>query len=172
MSEQYLGEIRMFAGNFAPANWAFCDGRQLAISEYDALFALLGTTYGGDGETTFALPDLRGRLPVNQGTGPDGTPYALGAQGGSETVTLTSDQLPQHTHTLAADGGGANQESPAGHVPARSNLVDAYIGMRPNLSMRGDAISPVGGGQPHDNMQPYLSVSFIIALVGVWPQQQ
>lgn len=172
MSTAYLGEIRMFGGNYAPQGWALCEGQLLSVSDNDALFALIGTTYGGDGQTTFALPDLRGRLPVNHGTGPDGNSYLPGARGGEETVVITTDQLPAHSHPLVADSGGANQESPADHVPARSNVVDAYIGRGPNLSLRQDAVTPIGGGQPHDNVQPYLCVSFIIALTGVWPSQQ
>lgn len=171
MSDPYLGEIRMFGGNYAPAGWALCDGRLLAISENDALFALIGTAYGGDGETTFALPDLRGRLPVNQGQGPDGTSYPIGARGGAETVTLRTDDLPSHRHMIVGDGGDADQESPADHVLARSNTVNAYIARNPNQSLNADALAPIGGGQPHDNMQPYRCVTFIISLGGIWPSR-
>jgi microcystin-dependent protein len=171
MTTPYIGEIRIFGGNFAPNGWAFCDGSLLSIPEHDALFSLIGTTYGGDGENTFALPDLRGRLPVHQGTGPDGANYVIGQQGGAETVTLTADQAPEHSHTMVGSGDIGNQTSPVGHVLARSNTLDAYSNRPPNLQMRAASTTPVGGGQPHENMQPYLPISFIIALFGVYPTQ-
>lgn len=171
MSTQYIGEIRMFGGNFAPAGWAFCDGSLLPISENDALFALIGTTYGGDGQTTFGVPDLRGRLPVVQGTGPDGTTYVMGQMGGTETVTLTQGQLPAHAHPLMASPGPASETSPAGHVLARSTSVRAYTEREPIVAMGSLFDQHTGGGQPHENMQPYLPVSFIIALFGVFPSQ-
>jgi microcystin-dependent protein len=161
----------MFGGNFAPAGWAFCDGSLMAISENDALFALIGTTYGGDGQSTFGLPDLRGRLPVHQGTGPDGQTHVMGQVAGDETVTLTTQQLPAHTHALTAAFQGANQTNPANHLLARSNLVDAYINRAPDIGMSGQAIEATGGSQPHENLQPFLPISFIISLFGIFPSQ-
>lgn len=171
MSSPYVGEIRMFGGNFAPQGWEFCDGRLLAISENDALFALIGTTYGGDGQSTFGLPDLRGRLPVHQGTGPDGTTYQMGQMAGSETVTLTDQQMPSHRHALVADGDLGNQSSAKDHVLSRSNTVDAYTNRPPDVQLDAQSVGTAGGNQPHDNMQPYLPVSFIISLFGVFPSQ-
>lgn len=171
MSTAYIGEIRMFGGNYAPAGWHLCDGSLLAISENDALFALIGTTYGGDGQTTFGLPDLRGRLPVGQGTGPDGTSYLMGQMAGAETVTLTEQQLPSHTHTMVADSDLANEVNPTNHVFARSNLVDAYYDRPPDTQLSSAVLAPTGGGNPHENMQPYLPISFIISLTGVYPSQ-
>lgn len=171
MSTPYIGEIRMFGGNFAPQGWAFCDGQLLAISENDALFSLIGTTYGGDGETTFGLPDLRGRLPVHQGTGPDGTSYTTGQVAGVETVTLTSQQIPAHRHPLVVDGDLGNQSSAKDHVLARSNTVDAYVNRPPDLQLSAQAVSSTGGNQPHENVQPYLCISFIISLFGIFPSQ-
>ena len=170
MSLPYIGEIRMFGGNFAPAGWAFCEGQLLPISENDALFNLIGTTYGGDGQNTFALPDLRGRLPVHQGTGSDGISYTLGETGGVESVTLTTAQIPAHTHPLRANNGQpGNAITPAGNFPAISLNVTPFIEDATNGFFNAAAISPAGGSQPHENMQPYLCVSFIISLYGVFP---
>ena len=171
MSEAYLGEIRMFAGNFAPQNWAPCDGRLLPIAENDALFTLLGTTYGGDGQTTFGLPDLRGRLPIGMGSGPGLSPRAQGQAMGVESVTLTVAQTPAHTHAFAA-GGASSSTSPQGLVPAAATGFSFYAAT-PSGS---DALNPgtvqaVGSGQPHDNVMPSLAVSFIIALAGIYPSQ-
>lgn len=171
MSDPYLGEVRMFGGNFAPSGWAFCDGRTLAIAENDALFALIGTTYGGDGQTTFNLPDLRGRLPVNQGTGPSGDTYIAGQQAGEEQVTLETANLPAHTHALLAGAEAADRANPKGHVPARSNTINAYITGAPNVALSSESITSTGGSQPHENVQPYQCISFIIALTGVYPTQ-
>ncbi|MGB0101953.1 MAG: tail fiber protein [Nocardioides sp.] len=165
MAQPYVGEIRMFGGNFAPSGWQLCEGQLLAISEYDSLFALIGTSYGGNGSTTFALPDLRGRLPVHQGNG-----LLLAETGGAEEVTLTLPQIPTHTHSLAVAGDRAGtQTSPAGNLPARSFNVTPYLNEAPSASFSGSAITSVGGSQPHTNLQPYLCVHFIISLFGIFP---
>jgi microcystin-dependent protein len=166
--DPFIGEIKMFGGNFAPQGWAFCDGSLLPISQYDALFSLLGTTYGGDGQTTFALPDLRGRVPIHVNSA-----YPQGAQVGSETVTLTQDQMPAHTHLATALTNAGSANNPGGHVWAGSTTSDnRYIG---SLNAAGTfnpaALQPAGGNQPHDNMQPYLVINFIIALEGIYPTQ-
>lgn len=171
MGTPYVGEIRMFGGNFAPLGWAFCNGSLLSISENEALFTLIGTTYGGDGETTFAVPDLRGRLPVHQGAGPDGTTYSVGQSGGEERVTLTTNQLPNHTHPMRAAAIAGNQTSPGGHLPANTTGVALYINDPPDGNMNAQSIASAGGGQPHENMQPYLPLSFIISLFGFFPSQ-
>lgn len=168
MSTPYVGEIRMFAGNFAPLGWSFCDGKLVSIAENEVLFALLGTTYGGDGESTFALPDLRGRLAVAPGSDPQGQSYILGEVGGTETVMLRTAQLPTHRHPLTAVGQLGNEVSPQNHLLARSNLLDAYTN-RPADGQLADVVGSIGGGQPHDNMQPYLCIAFIISLFGVFP---
>ena len=164
MSDAYLGEIRMCGLNFAPVNWAFCNGDLLPIADYNALFNLIGTTYGGDGITTFALPDMRGRLPVHQGNG-----FMIGHAAGSESVTLDSHQVPSHTHTLNGSADAAASRSPVGTVPATASR--SVYGAGPISPMSPQALAPVGGGQPHDNRQPFLGVSFIIALYGTFPSQ-
>lgn len=164
MSTPYIGEIRLFAGNFAPNGWMFCEGQLLPISENDSLFSLIGTTYGGDGESTFALPDLRGRLPLHQGNS-----FILAETGGAEDVTLTSNQIPTHVHPLLASATLGDQVSPANRVPANSFNVTAYINASPDGNMNASAIAATGGSQPHSNMQPYLCVNFIISLFGVFP---
>ena len=165
MAQPYVGEIRMFAGNFAPAGWFFCDGRLLPISEYETLFNLIGTTYGGDGQSTFALPDLRGRVPIHQGNG-----YTLAQTGGVEQVTLTTTQIPAHSHPALAVSTEGNQPGPAGNVWSASAL-NAYSATTPDTghAMSASAISSVGGSQPHENMMPFLAVSFIISLYGIFP---
>jgi len=170
MSSPYIGEIRMFGGSFAPAGWAFCSGQLLAISENDTLFQLIGTTYGGDGQSTFALPDLRGCLPVHQGT-QGGIPYIIGEKGGTETVTLTSAQTPSHTHAFIASTNQGTLDTPSGNVLAASNVVSMYTGSAANSTLDPASMLPAGGSQPHDNMQPYLCVSFIISLFGIFPTQ-
>ncbi|TQK71845.1 MULTISPECIES: phage tail protein [unclassified Nocardioides] len=171
MAQPYVGEIRMFAGSFAPAGWAFCNGAVLPISENDVLFQLIGTTYGGDGQETFALPNLQSRIPIHMGTSTaTGTTYQIGETGGVETVTLSTQQIPNHTHALTAVGGQpGNQVSPAGNLPAMSLNVVPFINDVPNGSFAAGAIDPVGGSQPHENMQPFLCVSFIISLFGIFP---
>ena len=165
MGDPFIGEIRLFGGNFAPAGWAFCDGQLMPISENDALFTLIGTTYGGDGQETFALPDLRSRLPVHQGTG-----YVLGQAAGVESVTLTTNQIPNHTHAFLASNAGGDQITPSGNLTAQSFNVMPYINDAPDGNMAPNAIAPVGGSQPHENMHPFLTVSFIISLFGIFPQ--
>jgi microcystin-dependent protein len=164
MAQPYVGEIRMFAGNFAPAGWMFCEGQLLPISEYETLFNLIGTTYGGDGQSTFGLPDLRGRIPLHFGSG-----FILAETGGVETVTLTISQIPAHTHALLASTANGDQTSPLGNVPANSFNVTPYINDVANGSMAASAISAAGGSQPHNNFQPYLCVDFIISLFGIFP---
>jgi microcystin-dependent protein len=164
MAQPYVGEIRMFAGNFAPAGWMFCEGQLLPISENETLFQLIGTTYGGDGESTFALPDLRGRVPVHQGNG-----VVIAETGGAETVTLTVNQIPAHTHAFLASTNIANQSSPGGNVAAQSAAADLYIEDTPNVALNAGAVGPVGGSQPHTNFHPYLCIDFIISLFGIFP---
>lgn len=173
MSDPYIGEIRMFGGNFAPSGWALCDGQLLPISENDALFTLIGTTYGGDGQETFALPNLQSRVPIHQGQGPGLTSRVMGEAVGVESVTLTTQQVPLHTHAVTANAGAdnGNQNSPAGNLPAKSFNVVPYITDSPTGFFNAGALSPVGGGQPHDNMQPFLCINFIISLYGIFPSQ-
>ena len=164
MAQPYVGEIRMFAGNFAPAGWMFCQGQSLPISENETLFQLIGTTYGGDGQETFWLPDLRGRIPIHQGNG-----FIIGESGGVESVTLTVNQIPAHTHPLLAATAIGNDPNPAGGVLAESSVVSLYQAGSPTSAMAPQSIGPVGGSQPHSNMQPYLCVHFIISLFGIFP---
>lgn len=170
MSTSYVGEIRMFAGNFAPAGWMFCAGQLLPISQYSTLFQLIGTTYGGDGTTTFALPDLRGRIPVHAGPGPSGTNYTLGQMAGTETVTLTPSQMPSHTHAAVAQSGAGTQVGPANAVWSDTSLPQ-YSQNNANSTMDARIVGATGGSQPHTNMMPYLAVSFIIFidLTGIYP---
>ncbi len=175
MSEPFIGEIRLFAGNFAPVGWSFCNGALLSIAEYGALFNLIGTTYGGDGQNTFALPNLQSRVPIHMGAGPGG-PYVQGQVGGAESVTLTSAQVGAHTHTLNAVNSGASAQSPTGALPgltSSSQTGTALYGTgSSNLTtLTSASIGPSSGGQPHSNIQPYLAISFIIALFGVYPSQ-
>jgi len=166
MAQPYIAEIRMFAGNFAPAGWMFCEGQLLPISENDAMFILLGTTYGGDGESTFALPDLRGRLPIHQGNG-----FQLAETGGAEEITLTVQQIPAHTHALLATANNASGTVPTAQVLAASSevTVSPYGTDAPQTNLSPQAVSTVGGSQPHTNFQPYLCVNFIISLFGLFP---
>jgi len=163
MAQPYVGEIRMFAGNFAPAGWMFCEGQLLPISENETLFQLLGTTYGGDGQSTFALPDLRGRIPIHQGNG-----FILAETGGVETVTLTVNQIPAHTHPMLASTNFGNTAQPNGLILGGSSLFDLYIDEAATSPMT-PAVGPTGGSQPHTNFQPYLCVDFIISLFGLFP---
>lgn len=164
MAQPYVGEIRMFAGNFAPAGWMFCEGQRLPISENEALFQLIGTTYGGDGQETFNLPDLRGRLPIHQGNG-----FILAETGGVEEVTLTVQQIPVHTHPLLASQAGGTANSPANNVLAASPTIDMYRETTPSVALAANAVVPVGGSQPHTNFQPYLCIDFIMSLFGIFP---
>jgi microcystin-dependent protein len=166
MAQPYVGEIRMFAGNFAPAGWAFCDGSLVPISENDTLFQLIGTTYGGDGQNTFALPDLRGRLPIHQGNG-----FLIGQPGGVEEVTLTVPQIPSHSHPYVASQNIAPVQPPGNSVVAQSTLAKMYIQDVADQAMAQTSIQPTGGSQPHTNFQPYLCVNFIISLFGIFPTQ-
>ena len=170
MSDPYVGEIRMFAGNFAPLDWAFCNGAILPISQNDTLFALLGTTYGGDGQSTFALPDLQGRLPMHMGTGPGLNPRTIGEKGGVETVTLTVNQIPAHSHAPLAVSSSGNQSTPQNGVWA-GVTTSIYTSNAPNTAFNATLGSNTGGSQPHDNRMPFLAVSFIISLFGIFPAQ-
>jgi len=164
MAQPYVGEIRMFAGNFAPAGWMFCEGQLLPISEYETLFNLIGTTYGGDGQSTFALPDLRGRIPVHQGNG-----FTLAETGGAEEITLTVSQIPAHSHPFLASSSPGTTSSPQGSIPATTSTGFLYINENTNQNMATTAIMATGGSQPHTNFQPYLCVDFIISLFGIFP---
>jgi microcystin-dependent protein len=170
MTQQYLGEIRMFAGNFAPVGWLLCAGQILDISTNDALFSLIGTTYGGDGQVTFALPDLRGRVPVHEGLNA-GVAFEIGQNGGVESVALTTPQMPTHSHQLSASKDPATTGSPQGNVLAAITGagVLGYGTDQPVGGVSPKAIAISGGGQPHDNFQPYLCINFIIATAGIYP---
>jgi microcystin-dependent protein len=168
----YIGEIRMFAGNFAPNGWAFCDGQPIAIADNDPLFNLIGTTYGGDGVETFALPDLQGRLPVHMGTSSaSGTTYQIGEKAGVESVTLSTQQIPSHTHPMLASGDVGNNPNPQGSVLAESSVATMYQSGSPASAMSAQSIGAVGGSQPHPNLQPYTCINFIISLYGEFPHQ-
>jgi microcystin-dependent protein len=164
MAQPYVGEIRMFAGNFAPAGWAFCNGQLLAISANETLYQLIGTTYGGDGQTTFALPDLRGRLPLHQGAG-----FILAETGGAETLTLTVNQIPAHTHPLMASADLASSPNPEANVLAETVSTTPYFAGPGAVPLSPQAIAPAGGSQPHENFQPYLCINYIISLFGIFP---
>lgn len=163
--DAYVGEIRLFAGTFAPLGWKFCDGQLLAIDqETEALFSLIGNIYGGDGRTTFALPDMRGRVPVHRGYYHD-----VGGAGGTEKVTLTAEHLPSHTHTLAASTAAATKTHPEDNLPGNDTALPIYLEDPPGEAMNAEAISQAGAGQPHDNVQPFLCLNFIIAIQGEYP---
>jgi microcystin-dependent protein len=172
MSEPYLGELRIFAFNFAPKGWAMCNGQLLAINQNQALFALLGTYYGGNGTTNFALPDLRSRVPLHVGQGSGLSSYAMGDKVGVEAVTLLLNQLPAHSHAVNASSGPANTSDPAGAFPANTAAVGANsYSNAANVTMNPNMIIPAGGGQPHTNIQPYLALNVCIALLGIFPSQ-
>jgi microcystin-dependent protein len=167
MSQPYVGEIRMFAGNFAPLGWMFCNGQLLPIASYEVLFALIGTTYGGDGQNTFALPNLQSRIPIHQGPG-----FTLGQMGGAESVALTANQIPPHNHSPQVNNNWANTPSPQGAVWGNGGLLGRTYGTAgSSVAMNSQAIQQTGGNQPHDNMLPYLTVNFIIAYAGIFPPQ-
>ncbi len=166
MAQPYVGEIRMFGGNFAPAGWMFCEGQLLPISENETLYQLIGTTYGGDGEETFALPDLQGRIPVHQGN-----QVVLAEKGGVESVTLTVQQIPLHTHPLLGSTDIAQLSGPTNQVLARATAENPYGADTPIGTLSAAAVSPVGGSQPHENSQPFLCINFIISLFGIFPSQ-
>jgi len=171
MSEPFVGEIRMFAGNFAPRGWAFCDGQLLAVSQNDALFSLLGTIYGGDGRTTFGLPDLRGRIPIHAGHGPGLSERRLGAKGGEEKVTLTVNQLPSHSHKISQSSTAATGNSPTDAQIGDSPSIDIYTESAPSVNLASSAITNTGGSRSHTNLLPFLCIHFIIALVGIYPSR-
>ena len=166
MSTPYVGEIRLFAGNFAPLGWAFCDGQLVSIADNTVLFELIGTTYGGDGQNTYALPDLRGRVPVHQGNG-----HVVGEAGGVETVTLAAAQMPQHRHAMLASTAAAGATHGPAEVLGSSAAMNFYGSGAPTMAMDANAITPVGGTQPHDNLPPFVALSFIVSLFGVFPSQ-
>ena len=174
MSEPFIGEIRMFAGSFAPRGWAFCEGQLLAVSQNDALFSLLGTIYGGDGRTTYGLPDLRGRIPIHAGSGPGLTPRKLGAHSGTENETLTVNQLPEHTHQFSAVTEAGTDTSPANATMApvaAGNLYRTPFDGLPFVGLDPSSAAATGGGQSHTNLMPALCIHFIIALVGIYPSK-
>jgi microcystin-dependent protein len=166
MSEPFLGEIRLFAGNFAPRNWSFCDGRLVEITSRPALFNLIGTIYGGDGRRSFALPDLRSRVPVHRGTF-----YPMGQKAGAETVALTGSQIPSHIHAVPALPAAGTSASPAGELLAGGTTVSRYSANGPATAMSPSSVGPVGAGQAHANVQPFVALNFIIALVGIFPSE-
>lgn len=170
MSEPFIGEIRMFGGNFAPKGWAFCDGRLLAIATNSALFAILGTTFGGNGTTTFALPDLRGRVPMSFGNGPGLTPRVLGEMSGEEKHTLISPEMPAHNHVVSCNNSGANAGRPGGALPGVSG-TSIYDSAADGSTMNPQMIGIAGGNQAHNNIQPYTVLNFIIALQGIFPSR-
>lgn len=168
----YVGEIRMFAGNFPPNGWMFCEGQTLPISENEVLFQLIGTTYGGDGQETFNLPNLASRVPIHMGTGPDGTTYQIGEMAGTEQETLTVQQIPSHTHPFTGSTSNGTQINPGGNILAGSvSSVQPYIQDNPSVSLAASIVTPAGGSQPHENTQPFLCINFIISLFGVFPSQ-
>jgi microcystin-dependent protein len=166
VAQPYVGEIRLFAGNFAPAGWMFCDGQLLPISENETLFNLIGTTYGGDGQSTFALPDLRSRVPIHFGAG-----FVLAETGGVEEVTLSVSQMPSHNHPLLASLNNAGISSATGNVTGQVGATQIYREVAPGSQMSTLAVVPAGGGQPHTNIQPYLCINYIISLFGIFPSQ-
>ncbi|MCB1636391.1 MAG: phage tail protein [Xanthomonadales bacterium] len=171
MGQPYVGEIRLFAGNFAPVGWIICDGSLLSVSSFETLFQLIGTTYGGDGINTFAVPDLRGRVPLHAGQGNGLTSRSLGASGGSEWVTLSPSQIPQHDHgPMRFSSGSGTSNAPASLIPSNSPSVDLWIEDTQSASLDPASITPAGGSWPHENRMPFLCVNFIISLFGIFPQ--
>lgn len=173
MSQGFVGEIRMFAGNFPPSGWAFCDGQSQPISENETLFNLIGTTYGGDGQETFNLPDLRGRVPIHMGTGTTGTTYQIGEMAGTEQVTLTLQQIPSHNHLVQATDSTPSV-TPSNAIPATATSTQQGVwAYGPQTAAAvpfvAATIQPAGGGQPHENIQPILAINFIISLFGIFP---
>jgi microcystin-dependent protein len=169
MADPFVAEIRIFPFNFAPKGWAWCDGQLLPLSQNTALFSLLGTTYGGNGKSNFALPDLQGRAAMHPGQGPGLSLHDLGETGGTETVTLLESEIPAHNHALMSNAGTANRTNPVGNSPARVAGAAVYAPPPSTASLAGEALAPAGGDQPHNNMQPYLTFYFNIALQGVFP---
>ena len=172
MGEPFIGEIRMFGGSFAPAGWAMCQGQLMPISENDALFTLIGTTYGGDGQETFGIPDLQGRIPIHAGQGPGITQtYQIGEKAGVESVTLNAQTTPTHTHAIVGTNAIGSDANPAGNFLASSSSINAYGVYTPANAFANTALTNVGGSQPHDNIMSYLCITFIISLFGVFPPQ-
>jgi microcystin-dependent protein len=173
MGEPFVGEIRIFAGTFAPAGWAMCAGQLMPISQNDTLFNLIGTTYGGDGEETFAVPNIQSRLPMHAGQGPGiSQNYQLGETGGVESVTLSTQQIPIHNHAMLANAANGQQPQPQGAFLSQTNPGFSYVAAStPHVNLNAGSLAPVGGSQPHDNMQPFLVLTFIISLFGIFPTQ-
>lgn len=171
MSDPFIAEVRIWGGNFAPRGWAFCNGQLLPIAQNTALFSLVGTTYGGDGRTTLGLPDLQGRAPMHPGRGPGLTTRTLGEKGGVETVTVSTAQMPAHNHVLRAHSRPGDLADPSDRSLARSSGGNAYHAVDSTVEMDAQALANSGSGQPHNNMQPFLALSFIISLQGVYPQR-
>lgn len=171
MSEPFVGEIRMFAGNFAPRGWAFCDGQMLAINQNQALFSLLGTIYGGDGHTTFGLPDLRGRIPIHAGTGPGLSPRQIGVTSGEEETTLNINELPHHAHSAIGTTNLSTSGDPTGRFLAQVKSNKFYDEANPTVYMAADTLRATGGSLAHNNMMPYLCINFIVALNGIYPSR-
>lgn len=179
MSEPFIGEIVMFAGNFAPRGWAFCQGQLLSIAQNTALFSILGTTYGGNGQTTFGLPDLRGRVPVGAGQGPGLPSVTLGEMAGAPTHSLISSEMPAHNHTVGASTSPGNTANPSGNLLAvgqvsaggNTETVSSYVTGAPNVALNAQTGGIAGGSQPHNNMQPYLGMNYIIAIQGIFPSR-
>ncbi len=173
MQTPYIGNIILFGGNFPPIGWATCDGSLLPIQQYDALYNLIGTTYGGDGQTNFALPDLRSRIPIHVGQGNGLSPYVIGQAAGVESVSITAQTMPQHSHPVASNSGVAGSADPTSNFLGAQTLLQEYIpGAQANAVMNGSAIAPSPGGQAHGNIMPSLGMNFIIALEGIYPSQQ
>lgn len=170
MAQPYIGEIRMFAGTFAPLGWEFCNGQSIPIPENETLFQLIGTTYGGDGQETFALPNFQSRVPLHFGTGPDGVTYQLAEQAGVESVTLSTQQIPVHTHTPIASSDAGSQRGAQGSVMGRAP-AEAYASEFTPQALSPQSVTPVGGSQPHENCQPFLCINYIISLYGIFPSQ-
>jgi len=171
MSEPFIGEIKMFAGNFAPRGFALCDGQLLAIAQNNALFSLFGTLYGGDGRTTFGLPELRGRIPIHAGQGPGLSNRNLSSRAGQEAIVVIPAQLPSHTHPLRGVNALATDANPNGRVLAETSAIDLYIDDVPNTNMASTAVTSLGGSQAHTNVMPFLCINFIVALTGVFPSR-
>lgn len=170
MSSPYIGEIRMFGGSFAPVGWALCQGQTIPISQNDTLFNLIGTTYGGDGQNTFDLPDLQGRVPVHQGQGPGiSQQYIIGQEAGVESVTVTTNQMPRHNHSFTGSSSVADSASPANAIYAQAVSATPWYAGTVDSPLAANSVQPQGGSQPHENMQPWLCVSFIISLYGIYP---
>jgi microcystin-dependent protein len=171
MAQPYVGEIRLFAGNFAPAGWMFCDGQPLPISENETLFQLIGTTYGGDGQETFNLPNLQSRVPVHQGQGGGLSPYQISEQVGVEQVTLTTQQIPVHNHAMVASTSAGTSNAPLDNVFATPSVTKLYRVGTPSDPFPATLLQPAGGSQPHENLMPYIAINYIISLYGIFPSQ-